>query len=482
MQQASNRREESLEAVLKRIARAEGTLTIERNPFEYSGNLETYVDAILKNANVTTLKFLDLRLIQDDDQNMDEINRRVENFSKIRLKRLQLLELATVFEPETLNMIVRYLRDIQSRVLYLRGLSSENVYKLNVEQTERLFNSLQDPRNLLVHLVFECRFSTDAFRILSDRLPELPNLRGIGFRGALQPAQHDIAYLLSRLADCKLLSFRMPISSWKNVGIQEAFAQFLEKQADSLESLCLHVLATPKKRQWFESLLSHLENLSALKYFSMMPCPPEVLNAVSKTVKHLDIRGLRQERFADIAPVLPNLENLHTFEASLKRLDDMSCYDVFSNTHVVHFSVRFDDSDVCIRCLKALSQNPFIRRLRFSLLKMSIAPLAQIAQTLAQTLKSTAIVELSGPLVTLIDAHPGLLEAMNSSQILSILDIVHRERGPQMEAAKESCRNHWSNLMSGFHRVFEPRVCYIITEFCGVVMHFPDYDADYEAL
>ena len=80
-------------------------------------------------------------------------------------------------------------------------------------------------------MVFECRFSTDAFRILSDRLPELPNLRGIGFRGALQPAQHDIAYLLNRLADCKLLSFRMPISSWKNVGIQEAFAQFLEKQA-----------------------------------------------------------------------------------------------------------------------------------------------------------------------------------------------------------------------------------------------------------
>ena len=31
-------------------------------------------------------------------------------------------ELATIFEPETLNMVVRYLRDIQSRVLYLRGL------------------------------------------------------------------------------------------------------------------------------------------------------------------------------------------------------------------------------------------------------------------------------------------------------------------------------------------------------------------------
>merc|ERR550525_64579 len=95
-----DRRAESLEDVLKRIARAEGTLTIDRNPFEYSGNLEVYVDAILKNANVTTLKFLDLRIIQNDDQNDDEINQRIENFSKIRFKRLQLFELATIFEPE----------------------------------------------------------------------------------------------------------------------------------------------------------------------------------------------------------------------------------------------------------------------------------------------------------------------------------------------------------------------------------------------
>lgn len=164
-------------------------------------------------------------------------------------------------------------------------------------------------------------------------------------------------------------------------------------------------------------------------------------------------------------------------------LELLNIYDVFDSISVRHLSCTFWDPESLIYLCNVLSRNTNLRRFRFAVSINQIVEsgrIRDVAESLNNLIVSNVgLVEIGGPIMFLLSAYPDLYKSFQGSHILSILDVMNQSEDSKEKIDKisESCWNNWAKLMKPHEKFLSRQITAIITSFCGVIIHCPDYDA-----
>jgi len=508
-----------MDQLLKAVRNCSWAFNLSSNPFTWDpAEFEILTAEILKNPNITTLRFrnLDISAAEEKSQARQQIQEKVKRIT--HKFGLRMLEVHIPFTADNLHLLRSMVLVSECTFLVIGQLKAGNVpLSIEARHIELLSGMLQsasriNPNGGPKTVGFVGTFSTDGYNQLCLEIPKFTqSLKGLSLRSTLQ-TRHKYLKLFKALQNCDLESIRLMFNklTYKHgVNFAECLSSGLGRHLRSIDinvsiandkHSTASLVEAPSLRGFgaiFEGLATACPNLVHL---AITPFSQEVCKGLPalKALKHLDLSGCHEREISCelLASCLPKIYQLEVLELKLPTLDKRKedyedlrdCVKQLKSLHNLIFDAS--DYDGCCAILDGLVSLTSIRRLRFSFgytqtyrynIKTYRYNIKDISISLYRLLKSSGVTELQCPLSTVAAAYPPLKDFLEKeARLTSVMDMLWDNNVVEFNKnVATRCSNYLiATLRSCFPQI-PLAVAKVLALYVGSVIFNPFYDLDY---